>query len=249
MINLDNGADKMSRVYKSIKPVSDHSTVLVKRSMKMSVILAAVVVSGCASYQKDHFTVGSTPQDYRTKHPIIVSQSETSEDLVVTSSMRAMSFRHQNIVTDLVGRFKRSGAKTIHVILPAGSHNEAAAGRVASGIVAHIKSFNVDASRIKIERYHAANHGDSATIRLSYGSTGARVASQCGAWNEDLVDTSENINYGNFGCATQNNLAEIIANPEDLLGPRGETEIDAERRDNVINGWRTNGSEPAQEDN
>ncbi len=69
------------------------------------------------------------------------------------------------------------------------------------------------------------------------------MESACGQWNEDILDTTQNRNYENFGCATQKNLAAMVANPEDLLGPRGESEIDATRRTNVINDWRDFGSD------
>jgi pilus assembly protein CpaD len=60
----------------------------------------------------------------------------------------------------------------------------------------------------------------------------------CGQWPTDLSAGPENRNYHNFGCASQNNLAEMIANPSDLLGPRGSTAIDAERRLKVIDAYR-----------
>ena len=43
----------------------------------------------------------------------------------------------------------------------------------------------------------------------------------------------------------------MIANPADLLGPRGETEIDSTRRTNVITDWQDGGTEdlPALFDN
>lgn len=223
----------MSRVKKYMKPGLNRGT---------PILLAAVLMTGCASYQKDHFTVGSVPSDYRTKHPIVVSQDETATDMIVTRDMKGMSLRQRNVAQAFVGRFKRSGAQTIRVLLPAGSHNEAAARRVGTDLVAFMKEERIGRNQIKISRYHAANHGDSATIRLSYTSVDAKVHTKCGQWNEDLVYNKENRNYGNFGCATQNNLAEMIANPEDLVSPRGESEIDAERRDNVINDWRENGT-------
>jgi pilus assembly protein CpaD len=36
-----------------------------------------------------------------------------------------------------------------------------------------------------------------------------------------------------MGCATQRNLAAMVANPEDLVHPRGETPRPSERRDTV----------------
>ena len=50
---------------------------------------------------------------------------------------------------------------------------------------------------------------------------------KCGRWPEDILETSENKHYANFGCSYQNNLAAQIANPADLLGPRKQT---ADRR-------------------
>ena len=38
---------------------------------------------------------------------------------------------------------------------------------------------------------------------------------------------------GAMGCATQRNLAAMVANPEDLVHPRGETQRSGERRDVV----------------
>ena len=200
------------------------------------------LMTGCASYQKDHFTVGSTATDYRTKHPIVVSQDETKEDLIVTSGMKGMSLRHHNQVLAFLGHFKTSGAKTIRVILPAGSHNESAARNVGKDVISLMKDERISADQISVSRYHASNHGDAATVRISYTSTVANVDSKCGEWREDMNHNPENVNYGNFGCATQNNLAEMIANPQDLVGPRGQSEIDAERRGTVIEDWRTNGT-------
>ncbi|MEM7214054.1 MAG: CpaD family pilus assembly lipoprotein [Pseudomonadota bacterium] len=232
----------MYRVTNNMKPEMTGSGRLMTISKKTSIALIVLALGGCASFSKDHFEVGSVPQDYRTKHPIVVSQSEVVEDLLVTPSMKGMSFRQENVVTAFLSRFRRSGAKEIRVVLPAGSHNEAAARRVGHDIVEHIKEERIDSSQIRIVRYHAANHGEAAAIRLSFDAVSADVPHKCGQWDDDLTDTTDNQNYNNFGCATQNNLAKMIANPEDLISPRGQSEIDAERRDNVINDWRENGT-------
>jgi len=109
-------------------------------------------------------------------------------------------------------------------------------------IVAVLKREGVPAHAIRTLSYHAAEHGDAATVRLIYSSLTAGVASECGKWDSDLAHTPENKNYSNFGCATQSNLATMVANPADLVGPRGEAGVDAERRDNVIDEWRQQGT-------
>jgi len=64
---------------------------------------------------------------------------------------------------------------------------------------------------------------------------------KCGRWPADLVETSENKHYADFGCSYQNNLAAQMANPADLLGPRKQTTIDAENRGAVIDVYRSRG--------
>jgi pilus assembly protein CpaD len=48
-----------------------------------------------------------------------------------------------------------------------------------------------------------------------------------------LARTYQNTPYPDFGCANQHNLAVMVANPGDLLGPRTMTPRDANRRDDM----------------
>ena len=78
-------------------------------------------------------------------------------------------------------------------------------------------------------------------MRLVYSSIQAQTG-QCGRWPADLLDTADNKHYANFGCSYQNNLAAQMANPADLLGPRKQTSIDAENRNEVIDIYREAGN-------
>ena len=42
----------------------------------------------------------------------------------------------------------------------------------------------------------------------------------------------------NHGCATQNNLAAMVADPADLVGPKTMTPADAGRRNTVLEKYR-----------
>lgn len=66
-------------------------------------------------------------------------------------------------------------------------------------------------------------------------------AKECGNWPKDLARTSQNDAYENFGCAQQNNIAAMVANPEDLIRPRRQTPSDAMRRSKIFDDYR-NGS-------
>ncbi|MFZ1815556.1 MAG: CpaD family pilus assembly protein [Rhizobiaceae bacterium] len=237
----------MSRVTNNIflpaLPASDTRSGRRPARLTAAVLLAATaIVSGCASYSRDHVVVGSVPDDYRTRHPIIVSQSETTEDMIVSATARTLSMRDHDVVSNFASRFKRSGAAAMAILVPTGSRNEAAARRIADQIIPVLHERGISSNQILVQHYQASGHGDSATLRLVFSDMRAGLDHQCGQWNEDVVDTSENRNYETFGCATQQNLAAMIANPADLLGPRGESDIDSTRRTKVIEDWRENGS-------
>jgi pilus assembly protein CpaD len=59
-------------------------------------------------------------------------------------------------------------------------------------------------------------------------------APDCGQdWSQNLARNYQNTPYPNFGCSSQHNLAVMVANPGDLLGPRTMTPRDANRRDDM----------------
>jgi type IV pilus biogenesis protein CpaD/CtpE len=67
--------------------------------------------------------------------------------------------------------------------------------------------------------------------------TGAH-AKECGAWPEDLSEMAQNQPYENFGCSQQNNIAAMVAYPQDLEQPRTQTQADAMRRIKSIDKYR-----------
>ena len=218
-----------------------HPGKMAARGLTLAAILAASLATGCANSSRQHFIVGSTPDDYRTRHPIIVAESEVTEDIPISANMRELSFRDSNVVGDIARRFRRSGGHSMQVMVPAQSQNELAAKRIAKQVVAALVYKGIRRSQILVRNYHAGGHSNSAPIRLSFMALAANVG-ECGKWQDNIIADGENRQYHNFGCATQNNLAKMIANPADLVGPRGESAIDATRRDTVITAWRENGS-------
>lgn len=215
-----------------------------KRTSSRNLLLAgllaagAVTMTGCASFNQDQTTVGSVPSDYRLRHPIIVSENETARDIVIPRNLKQLSLRDRDIVKGIGSDFRRSGARSIMILIPSGSSNEHAARRAASQAVKELQELGIGLHQIAISHYSAAQHGESATLRIVYSDLAAGVASQCGQWTEDIIATGQNENYHNFGCATQNNLAQMVANPADLLGPRAMSEVDSTKRTRVIEDWR-----------
>ncbi len=204
------------------------------------IIVAAALLAGCANVH--NIEVGSVPDDYRTRHPIIISEKAEVVDIPVASTDSRMNYGTTSIVRGFARQYRQNASGTLLVMTPVGSPNTGAASHVADQIRKVLVEEGVPRRNIQVTSYQAASENDAAPVRLSFQAIAASTG-PCGRWPEDLVlNTNENKQYENFGCATQNNLAAQIANPADLVAPRGMTPIDAQRRDNVISDYRDKGA-------
>lgn len=199
------------------------------------VALAAGLLQGCA---RDPMTTNAIPDDYRTRHPITLSEAEHSLDIPVSAGDSRLTTATADNVRGFAQSYASMSTGIINIQMPSGSPNSATAARMAKQIRSTLTGAGVAPGKIMETRYAASPNGDAAPIRLSYVAVTA-MTGQCGQWPEDLSDnTFANKNWYNFGCASQSNLAAQIANPMDLVGPRGMSPIDAERRAVVIETYR-----------
>ena len=212
-----------------------------KTSMQRNVALlamAAVVAlaSGCAN--ADRTTTGALPDDYRTRHPIVVGEQERTIDIPIATGATRLTPGQRDVIAGFVSRYSTDSSGLFRIILPRGARNDAAAEVTGRQIRKLLARYGVPASKVMLENYAAVAPEEAAPIRLSYFAIAASTT-PCGQWPEDIAfDTSGNKNYYNFGCATQNNLAAQIADPNDLLGPRRMTPADATQRGEALKRYR-----------
>ncbi|MDS7595886.1 CpaD family pilus assembly protein [Agrobacterium tumefaciens] len=212
-----------------------------KTGLVIAVALAAGLLQGCA---RDPLTTNAIPDDYRTRHPITLSEAEHSIDIPVSAGDSRLTRAMADNVRGFAQSYTSTSTGIINIQTPSGSPNSATATKMVRQIRAALSGAGVPSAKIMETRYSAGASGDAAPIRLSYVAVTA-MTGQCGQWPEDLSDnTYANKNWYNFGCASQNNLAAQVANPMDLVGPRGMSPIDAERRAVVIDAYRA-GKNPA----
>lgn len=204
-------------------------------SLALPALALAAMLGGCA--QRDSITVGSVPDDYRTNHPIVIAEKEEKLDLPVAASDRGMTRTQKVAIEGFLARYDRSAAPVVRIITPSGGPNDVAASRATSDFARLLRSNGVPDGRIAFLSYQAGPAETSAPVRIAYSAMRAQTG-KCGRWPADLLKTSENKHYANFGCSYQNNLAAQLANPADLLGPRKPTEIDAENRADAIDQYK-----------
>lgn len=216
-------------------PTTSHSRAR-RRLGPVACAALALVATGATACRHD---VGA-PQvagwalvDPAQRHPIIVSQQPQTMEVNVAAQSRRLSPRQRAEVLDFVHRARAADAGNSRLVIqaPSGGANEVAAMN-AVGEIRQIMSDNGFAeSSIAVEAYQGGRM--SAPVRVSY-LTYVADAPSCGYWPTNLADQRDNANYANFGCANQRNLAVMVANPADLIGPRTEGERMGDRRDVVF---------------
>jgi pilus assembly protein CpaD len=192
-------------------------------------ILLTVLLAGC---QTDPVHVGAVPDDYRTNHPIIISERAQAVDIPVMSGQTRLTVAQKGLVDEALSRYRENGSGVLNVMVPTGSDNAFAARHVRDDIMRHLHQSGLSIYKMASETYPVPAGATAAPIRLTFSAMTAST-NACGKWPDDMLNDTENKHWANFGCASQNNLAAQIANPADLLGPRAPGTINANKNDAV----------------
>lgn len=208
----------------------------------MALIALSAAVSSCAT-PPDNMATGALSDDYRQRHPIVLTQAEHNVDIPVAAGDRSLTPGMRDTVRGFSQDYRSHSTGTVEIQSPQGSTNSPSVMSMRRQIRQELVRTGIPSRRIVDTFYPADGAGDAAPIRLRFSATTA-VTNACGQWPEDLsANAFDNQNYYNFGCAQQSNLAAQVANPTDLVAPRAQTPIDAEQRNQVIDNYRS-GSTP-----
>lgn len=206
------------------------------------VLCLTMALTSCAG-RIQHIEVGAVPDDYRTRHPIVLSEQDKTLDLPVGKYTHQLTPAVGDTIHGFAQQYLKSNAGYMTIMRPAGSGNAHTAKVYANKVLKKLSRYGVSSKQVTIVPYEAQTYGDQAPIRLVYSAISASTE-QCGKWEDDmLANSSENKQYSNFGCATQSNIASQISNPLDLVHPRGQMPVDAARRSTAIGNYQTNGAE------
>jgi pilus assembly protein CpaD len=232
----------MTRIAVSLNAISPATAMRAPRAWGRAGCLALAVaatalLAGCTNAPRHSIIVGSIPDDYRTNHPIVVGEKEQILDLPVGASSYGMTEFQRTRLAGFLDDYDPRTAAFVAILVPSGSLNEAAAHRTSRDVAAYLRSRGVSRGEIVVQPYQSPLPDVSPPIRVSYTATKA-YTNRCGRWPDDMLESTDNKHYENFGCAYQNNLAAQVANPTDLLGPRRMSPIDAENRDVAIGDYK-----------
>ncbi len=211
----------------------------------LAIIAGPVLLAGCTTTDE---VTGSVPTDFRQRHPIVLKESPRTVELFIGTKRGALTAAQRADVVAFARNWNHEATGGILIDLPAGTANEYAAANAAQEVRSILSAAGVPPQGIEARSYRPADPGKLATLKLSYPAL-IGSAGPCGLWPYDLGPTydrehNENVEYWNFGCASQRNLAAMVDNPADLVQPRGETPSYTPRRTTVIEKYRT-GQDPS----
>lgn len=214
-------------------PPKGHSSAhFAPRTALLALAVLSAGLGGCRHDLTAPQVAGWSMVDASQRHSIIVSQQPDTMEVHVSASARGLTPRQRAEVLEFADRARASDAGNSRLIIqaPGGGVNEIAAMHAVGEIRQIVGDMGFPDSLIAVEAYHA--EGRAAPVRVSYMRYVAE-APVCGYWPTNLANQRDNGNYPNFGCANQHNLAVMVANPADLVGPRTESDRPGERRDVV----------------
>ena len=204
------------------------STGLRRSASRLALVaLAAAALVGCRAEHTGPQVAGWTLIDPVERHPILVSQTPVTMTLPVRRGSYGLSNSSRDRVARFLQKFRARDAGNSKLVIsaPSGTSNEVAAMQVVAEIREMIADAGFAPSSIHVEANRGSHH-----VPLSYLTIVAQ-APECGNWSTNLANEPGNLSYPNFGCSTQHNFANMLANPADLLGPRSQTPRVGDRRD------------------
>lgn len=213
---------------KSNKCSSSRAAIAVR--VGVTLILGATL-AGCLS-QREKSVKGWLVAEPSERHPIHVGSMPVSLNLAMPARGYGLSQRQGQDLRYFLRGYRAKTESLLVVAAPSGGANEVAVMRALGDIRRELKRAGISRHEVQFDAYSGSGSA-SAPIKVSYRTFVAQ-GPECGDWSDNLARDPKNLPYRNYGCAMQHNLAAMVANPRDLIEPRGMTPRDSQRRDVIM---------------
>jgi pilus assembly protein CpaD len=187
--------------------------------------IAAVLLAGSCAAPINNTNVSSEPS---VNHPITVAPSYHSIKVSFAADNQGLLPEDSAKLDAFVTDYTTHGNGAISVSVPAGP----GAATSIHYFGERLAEMGVARSNILVGTHDVAANKD-ARVEIGYVGYVAHT-DPCGDWSQDASDTSDNLPMPDFGCATQHNIAAMVADPRDLVSDRPLGESDATRRSVVM---------------
>jgi pilus assembly protein CpaD len=203
------------------------------RVKTVSALIALTLLPACNTVFND----ADQALSVKDEHPIAVQQQAVTLTIAADRSLSDLSSIDKARLRAFADSYLTSGEGAITVTAPSGGPNDFFGQELAADIRNELYNHGVDWANMLGATYRVSSSSDVPEVILSYTNYVAS-ASPCGDWSQELERRFRNMRSKNFGCAQQNNLAAMIANPKDLIEPAAVAATDAERQADVIDKYQ-----------
>ncbi len=193
-------------------------------SIRGSALIAALLLSACAN-DPARVENASLPTE---RFPIAV-EAQMATFRLPLDQRGDLNDSAELSLRQIASDYLQNGSGSLTVAVSGNS--AVAAARVTDRLVA----LGVERNRIMIASDNAPPA--AAEARVSFVRYHAEPA-PCGDFSESLAITWQNKPSPNFGCATQHNLAVMVADPHDLVAPKNLEAGDAQRSLSILDKFR-----------
>lgn len=205
-----------------------------KNAFKLTLIaVAAATAVGCSSV----FNGAEQGISVAEEHPISVDSQVVTLTIDVDPTTSDISAIDKARLKAFADSYLRNGHGPLTITAPSGTSGDFDGHEVAADIRGYLNEIGVPWASMTGATYRAGNDGRGDQLVVSYTHYLA-TPSPCGDWSDQHLRDFRNLRSPNFGCATMNNYAAMVADPHDLIAPSDETPADATERTRVIDAYR-----------
>ena len=190
--------------------------------------IACVLISNGCAVSNGADTIA---EDGAVNHPIAVEPSYRDLKLAFVAGAESMSNEDALKFDAFLADYRTHGNGSLGISVPNSANSRAAIAYFGERAAAT----GISRDRILVSTHDVAN-GDNR-VDVSYIAYTAHTDA-CGDWSENLAFTGDNQTPKNFGCSVQHNIATMVADPRDLLGPGGMGPVDTNRRAVVMDHYQ-----------
>jgi pilus assembly protein CpaD len=211
-------------------------------TLNLLISAAAAALAGCAGA----WNGADQALTIAEEHPITVDSQVVTLTIDADPAASELTAMDESRLKAFADAYLAGGHGALNVTTPAGGRNSSANALTADARNS-LHEAGVDWADISGSSYIPAE-GAPRRIILSYTRYVA-TPSACGVWEGMKARDYANLRSPNFGCATQNNLAAMIADPHDLVEPAGGGSSDAMARIRAIQKYREGEKTASETDN
>ena len=197
------------------------------------IVAAAVSLAGCSTVGRD---AGDNTALTSTER-FAIQVTPHPQEVRLAAHASGLSNNQAAALGAFVRTWLEVEGGQITVQAPVQTGDEAAVYRTSEGARRFLVEQGVTPDRIRTIGYRPTGEGE-APIIVGYMAYSARGPDCSASWANLTASADNNTLNPNFGCAVTSNVAASLANPGDLVSPRGEDMPDPNRRSQVMEHYR-----------